>query len=169
MRPNSLRTRLILVILAPLLVIALLQISVAVVVWFGVGLGLRALLDLEDAIGRRTPPELERIRRRVPVETQGMVTTLNTLLDRISRRISSKDEFISNAAHQLRNPVAGVLVLAAAVENAPNVESAKARSTEPLPAAREASQLTDQLLSFERASGVDIRQSGALSDFVHFI
>ncbi|MEO0831158.1 MAG: sensor histidine kinase, partial [Pseudomonadota bacterium] len=146
-------------------VIGLLVVSVAVVVWFGVGLGLRPLLDLERAIARRTPTELEPIQRAVPVEAQGLVRTLNSLLDRISRRISSKDEFISNAAHQLRNPVAGVLALAEAVQNAPNPKAAQARSGELVQAAREASALTNKLLSFERASGTDMRQSGAPVDF----
>jgi two-component system sensor histidine kinase TctE len=141
-------------------IIALLVMSVAVVVWFGVRLGLRPLLDLEHAIAKRTPSELEPIRRSVPVETQGLVTTLNLLLDRVSRRISSKDEFISNAAHQLRNPVAGVLALAEAVQSAPNAKAARARSAELVQAAREASDLTNKLLSFERASGPDILTSG---------
>ncbi|MEO0380242.1 MAG: sensor histidine kinase [Pseudomonadota bacterium] len=150
-------------------VIALLVLSVAVVVWFGVGLGLRPLLDLERAIAKRTPTELEPIRRAVPIEAQGLVHTLNSLLDRISRRISSKDEFISNAAHQLRNPVAGVLALAEAVQNAPSPKAAKARSAELVDAAREASTLTNRLLSFERASGMDMRQSGDVLDFAALI
>ncbi|MEM5521448.1 sensor histidine kinase [Sulfitobacter sp. AS59] len=141
-------------------VITLLVLSVAVVVWFGVGLGLRPLLALERAIAERSPTELKPIRRAVPAEAQGLVNTLNALLDRISRRISSKDEFISNAAHQLRNPVAGVLALAEAVENAPNPKAAQKRSAELLLAAREASDLTNKLLSFERASGTDILRSG---------
>ena len=141
-------------------VIALLILSVALVVWFGVGLGLRPLLDLEKAIAKRSPTELEPIRRPVPIEARGLVDTLNRLLDRISRRISSKDEFISNAAHQLRNPVAGVLALAEAVHNAPNVQAAKQRSAELVQAARETSILTNQLLSFERAGGKELDQSG---------
>ncbi|MGC1261799.1 MAG: sensor histidine kinase, partial [Jannaschia helgolandensis] len=141
-------------------VIALLILSVALVVWFGVGLGLRPLLDLEKAIAKRSPTELEPIRRAVPIEARGLVDTLNRLLDRISRRISSKDEFISNAAHQLRNPVAGVLALAEAVHNAPNVQAAKQRSAELVQAARETSILTNQLLSFERAGGKELDQSG---------
>jgi two-component system sensor histidine kinase TctE len=145
-------------------VIAVLVLCVALVVWFGVGLGLRPLLDLEAAIAKRTPTELEPIRRSVPVEARGLVLTLNALLDRISRRISSKDEFISNAAHQLRNPVAGVLALAEAVQNAPSAELAQKRSAELVEAAREASQLTHQLLSFERASGTDPALSGVRLD-----
>ena len=150
-------------------VIFLLVLRVAIVVWFGVGLGLRPLLDLERAIAKRTPSELEPIRRTVPAETQGLVNTLNALLDRISRRISSKDEFISNAAHQLRNPLAGVLALAEAVENAPNLKAAKKRSAELVTAAREASDLTNKLLSFERARGTDILRSGLPVELVAFV
>lgn len=142
-----------------IVVIALLVVSVGFIVWFGVGLGLRPLLDLQNAIARRTPTDLEPIQRSVPLEAQGIVTTLNDLLDRVSRRISSKDEFISNAAHQLRNPVAGVLALAEAVENAPHPEAARTRSAELVQAAREASRLTNQLLSFERAAGSDVAEN----------
>lgn len=135
-------------------------ISSGVVVWFGVGLGLRPLLDLESAIARRSPTELEPIRRAVPVEAKGIVQTRNRLLDRISRRISSKDEFISSAAHQLRNPVAGLLARAEAVENAPTPDVAKRRSSELVQAAREACALINKLLSFERANGINMRHSG---------
>ncbi|MEP5089512.1 MAG: HAMP domain-containing sensor histidine kinase, partial [Paracoccaceae bacterium] len=104
------------------------------------------------------------IRRNVPVEVQPIVSTLNALLDRVSRRISSKDEFISSAAHQLRNPIAGVLALAEAVETAPSPEAAKKRSAELVLAARDATHLTNQLLSFERAKESDIERSGEKLD-----
>ncbi|MEM1076649.1 MAG: sensor histidine kinase [Pseudomonadota bacterium] len=165
------------VVLRSLAVVGLLMACIGLVIWFGVGLGLRPLLDLEDAIGMRSPSELEPIRRVVPTEAQGLVSTLNVLLDRVSRRISSKDEFISNAAHQLRNPVAGVLALAEAVKNAPDAAAAKKRSSELVEAARQASQLTNQLLSFERAAGSDLLHAtngldltAVISDVVdHFI
>lgn len=144
--------------------IVLLVLSVAFIVWFGVGFGLKPLLELEDAIARRTANDLTPIRRAVPIEAKGIVATLNDLLERVSRRISSKDEFISNAAHQLRNPIAGVLALAEAVENAPTAEATKSRSAELVTAARDAAHLTNQLLSFERARGADIAQTGAHFD-----
>lgn len=145
-------------------VIALLVTCVALIVWFGVRLGLLPLLELEGAIARRSSSDLEPIRRAVPLETRGLVQTLNRLFDQVSRRISSKDEFISNAAHQLRNPIAGVLALAEAVESAPNEAAAKRRSRELLQAARETSQLANQLLSFERARGSDISLTGERLD-----
>ncbi len=150
-------------------VIAVLVVSVALVVWFGVRLGLRPLLDLEEAISKRTPTELEPIRRAVPVEAHGLVSTLNALLDRVSRQISSKDAFISNAAHQLRNPIAGVLALAESVQSAPDVATMKSRSVDLVEAARDASLLTNQLLSFERAKGTDMTSGGTQVDFSTFV
>ena len=53
---------------------------------------------------------------------------------------------------------------AAAVTTAPNPKTAQRRSAELLQAAREASDLTNKLLSFERASGTDVSASGSRID-----
>lgn len=150
-------------------VIALLIASVGLVVWFGVNLGLRPLLDLQDAVAERSPSELQPIQRAVPAEIRGLVATLNALLDRVSRRISSKDEFISNAAHQMRNPIAGVLALAESVQSAPTSEAMRTRSAELVEAARHASHLTNQLLSFERAKGTETTETMKPHDLTQLV
>lgn len=63
-----------------LIVIVALISTVAIVVWFGVNLGLKPLLDLEDAISKRNPEDLTPIRRKVPQETRGIVEQLNRLI-----------------------------------------------------------------------------------------
>ncbi|PTX53870.1 two-component system sensor histidine kinase TctE [Litoreibacter ponti] len=140
-------------------VLALLVLTVLVVTWFGLRLALRPLTNLEAAIARRDVGDLSPIKRSVPQEVTGIVATLNLLLDRISRRISSKDQFISNAAHQLRNPIAGVVSLTQSLE----VDGAAPKQLERITALRSASQhlsrLSNQLLSFERN-----RELGQLSD-----
>ncbi|PIB25613.1 hypothetical protein BFP76_00270 [Amylibacter kogurei] len=55
----------------------------------------------------------------------------------------------------MRNPIAGVLALAESVQTAPNAKAMSERSSELVLAAREASHLTNQLLSFERAKGTE--------------
>ena len=65
--------------------------------------------------------------------------------------------------------MAGVLALAEAVTTAPNPQTAKKRSAELLQAAREASDLTNKLLSFERASGTDVSQTGSPIDLTRLI
>ena len=125
--------------------------TVGAVVWFGINLGLKPLTDLRAAISKRTPDDLGLIKREVPKELKGIVATLNGLLGQISDEMESKDAFISNAAHQLRNPVAGVLSMAEAVQSAPSAADAKERTNDLVEAARHTSRLATQMLSFERA------------------
>ena len=133
-------------------VIASLVIAVALVVWFGVRLGLRPLLALETAIAQRSPDDLTAIRRRVPVEAQGIVRTLNRLFGQVSSSMAAKDVFISNAAHQLRNPIAGVVAMSDAVLSAKTFEDMQERSQELGRASRRAGDLANKLLALERAT-----------------
>ena len=131
--------------------IAAIIAAMALIVWFGVRIGLAPLNDLEDAISRRSPLALSEIRRPVPVEVQGIVQTLNSLLSELRLTFHAKDEFISNAAHQLRNPIAGVLAMAEAVQSARTLPDAQERSQQLVVAAQGASDLANSLLAFERA------------------
>jgi two-component system sensor histidine kinase TctE len=137
-------------------VIAILIGSVALVVWFGVSHGLRPLLDLEDAISRRSSDDLSPIRRAVPPEIRGLVTHLNTLFGQVEHAMDAQTTLISNAAHQLRNPIAGVLAMAEAVHSAPTSQAAKERSAGLLSAARRASDLANKLLTLERVRAAPV-------------
>ncbi|WP_227270418.1 sensor histidine kinase [Roseobacter weihaiensis] len=135
------------------LIIASMIGALAVIVWFGVRRGLAPLIDLEDAIARRSASDLSPIQRRIPQEVSGIVGRFNKLLDEVSRSFDAKNAFISDAAHQLRNPITGVLSLAESVANAKSLEDAKERSQDLLEAARDAGQLANNLLTLEKARG----------------
>ncbi|MEL6523411.1 MAG: sensor histidine kinase, partial [Pseudomonadota bacterium] len=141
-------------LLRSLLAISGLIAALALIVWFGVRVGLRPLTDLESAIASRSSAELTPIRRAVPVEVGGIVTTLNRLFGQVTQSMTAQSDFISNAAHQLRNPIAGVLSLAEAVNAAPNFAEARKRSTDLLEAARETADLGKKLLLLERAKAI---------------
>ncbi|MEX0309605.1 MAG: sensor histidine kinase [Tateyamaria sp.] len=138
-------------VMRAMLAIAGMIAALALIVWFGVRYGLRPLTDLESAIASRTSDELSPIKRAVPVEVAGIVTTLNRLFGQVTQSMTAQSEFISNAAHQLRNPIAGVLSLAEAVNSAPNFAAAKGRAADLLEAAEDAATLSQQLLLLERA------------------
>ncbi|WP_299284428.1 sensor histidine kinase [uncultured Tateyamaria sp.] len=133
------------------LIIASMIGALAIIVWFGVGRGLAPLIDLEDAIARRSVTDLSPIKRRIPQEVSGIVGRFNDLVGELSRTLDAKNAFISDAAHQLRNPIAGVLSLAESVSNAKSLEAANARSADLLEAAREVGQLANNLLTLDRA------------------
>ena len=132
------------------LIIASMIGALAIIVWFGVRFGLTPLLDLEDAIARRSANDLSPIKRRIPPEVSGIVGRLNALLEELSKTLDAKTAFISDAAHQLRNPIAGVLSLAEAVHGAKSTEDMVQRSNDLLEAARSASHLANDLLTLER-------------------
>ncbi|MBW4709722.1 sensor histidine kinase [Roseobacter sp. YSTF-M11] len=141
-------------LLRSLLAITGLIAALGLIVWFGVRIGLRPLTDLEAAIASRNSDELTPIQRAVPTEVGGIVATLNRLFGQVTRSMAAQSEFISNAAHQLRNPIAGVLSLAEAVDAAPTMEESRKRSRDLLDAARETANLSQQLLLLERAKSI---------------
>ncbi|MEY2992908.1 MAG: hypothetical protein RI946_2302 [Pseudomonadota bacterium] len=129
-----------------------LLVTLALVVWFGVQLGLRPLDDLQDAIDKRSQSDLSPIKRAVPIEFKGIVSTLNRLFAQVSDSISAQQTFISDAAHQLRNPAAGILAMAEAINSAQTDADRDQRIDKLLYAAKHSVHVTEQLLSLERLS-----------------
>lgn len=127
-----------------------LLLTLALVVWFGVERGLRPLVDLQQAIAMRSPDDLSVIKRPVPKEAKGIVDTLNRLFSKVQESMTAHQVFISNAAHQLRNPAAAVQSMAEAVRDAPTEEDRTHRADELVVAARASARVADQLLSMDR-------------------
>ncbi|GGE62347.1 sensor histidine kinase [Actibacterium pelagium] len=127
-----------------------LLLTLAVVVWFGVERGLRPLVDLQQAIAMRSPDDLSEIKRPVPKEAKGIVDTLNRLFFRVQANMTAHQVFISNAAHQLRNPAAAVQSMAEALRDAPNTDERGRRVEELVIAARASARVAEQLLSMDR-------------------
>ncbi|MBF9044759.1 sensor histidine kinase [Rhodobacterales bacterium HKCCE4037] len=133
--------------------------AVGLIVWFGVRFGLRPLLDLEQAIEQRSSTDLTPISRPIPDEVQGIVGRLNALLSELAATMQAKDRFISDAAHQLRNPIAGVLALSEAVMASKTEDDFRTRSADLTEAAAHAARLTEDLLAFERARSAPSTES----------
>ncbi|NVK30159.1 MAG: sensor histidine kinase [Gammaproteobacteria bacterium] len=127
-------------------------IALAVAIWLGVQVGLRPLDSLQSAIQRRSADDLSPIRRPVPAEVTGIVATLNRLFKQVQDSLSAHQSFISDAAHQLRNPAASTLALAEALADAKSDEDRQALLQELLDAARASARTTAQLLSMERVA-----------------
>lgn len=134
-------------------VMGLMIAATVAVVWFGVDRGLRPLTELRDAISRRSAKDLSPISRPMPEELGGIVRTFNRLLEQLSDAFATRDRFLADAAHQLRNPVAAVLSTAEALEGQSDPDERARREADLLAAARHASRLTRQLLTYERLTG----------------
>ena len=84
------------------------------------------------------------------MEVRHIVRRLNKLFSEVTEEQASRDRFISNAAHQLRNPIAAIQSLAEVSQNAPDLSEAQKRNRELVSASRSLVRLTEQLLSYER-------------------
>ena len=133
------------------LAIAAIMVSLVLIVWFSVRAGLGPLLELEDAIERRSSDDLSPIKRHVPEEVEGIVSRLNILFGQVSETMNAQSDFIANAAHQMRNPIAGVQSLALATLSARSEGERKVRAEDLQQAVRELAQLNEKLLLQERA------------------
>ncbi|OJI93743.1 two-component system sensor histidine kinase TctE [Planktotalea frisia] len=141
--------------LQAVLLALILVLTVAMVVYFGVQIGLRPLQQLEAAIQQRSTADLRPIERHIPAEARGIVQRLNELFGKLTEAQVSKDRLISNAAHQLRNPVAAIHTMAQAVEASKTMKDSRERASELVQETRLAMHITQQMLSLERLKAVE--------------
>ena len=130
-------------------------VAAGLLVWFGINLGLRPLLQLREAVALRSPDDLGPIRRAVPKEVRSLVGAMNSLFVRLSDAFALRDAFISDAAHQLRNPIAAIQAQAEAATTAPSEAELRIGVADLAETARRTGRLTQQLLSMEKARGRD--------------
>lgn len=78
----------------------------ATAIWVGVGRGLLPLARVESAVESRAPGDLSPLSVEEPVEIMSLIKALNRLFKQLDRDIEMQKRFTSNAAHQLRTPLA---------------------------------------------------------------
>ena len=138
-------------------------IAVAFSVNWAVRRALRPLLELKEAVERRSPRDLSALDEKAPPEeVRPLVQSLNRLFSLVNAQAESQRRFVADAAHQLRTPLAGLQAQVEAWAQAANASSA-GTTTLPLRideinrlrgATRRTSQLANQLLALSR---VDMR------------
>ncbi len=131
---------------------AVLVVLASLAVWFGVGIGLRALTSMRREIENRSHVDLSPIGESgAPAEVQPLVRAMNDLLSRLSAALAAQQRFIADAAHQLRTPVAALKTQAElAIRLSRDSESSPALQ-QLHTAADHAARLVNQLLTMARA------------------
>jgi two-component system sensor histidine kinase TctE len=83
--------------------------SVMIAVWIGVGRGLAPLERLQKLVAERNRPStLQLPEAQAPKELFGLVHMHNVQSEKLAETLELQEHFITNAAHQLRTPLAGL-------------------------------------------------------------
>ena len=138
---------------AQLLVPLLLQVPLlALLIWFGVRRGLQPLDTLSAAIAQRRPHALSALDNAgQPRELQPLVTTLNDLLARLDAALQQQRDFVADAAHELRTPIAALQLQLDLLQRADSPEEREQSIAQLRSGLQRATHLTQQLLSIARA------------------
>lgn len=93
--------------------------GLAALIWLVVGHGLRPLEQLALAVGERNPDVLHPVpATNLPKELRPLAKSLNDLLQRLDRAIKTQRDFVADAAHELRTPLAALKLQAQLAERA---------------------------------------------------
>lgn len=88
--------------------------------------GLKPLTDVAAQIEARGQSNLSPVPQRdLPREARVLVTRINDLLERLSNAMRAQKRFVADAAHQLRTPLAAVLLHAERAERAQDISSGR--------------------------------------------
>ena len=140
------------ILIDTVLPLSVLVLAMSALVWAGVRTGLAPLARLREAVSGRGPNDLAPIElHSAPEEVRDLAAAVNTLLAAVHASVVEQRRFISDAAHQLRTPLAGLksqseLALKEATDPAQRARLERVRES----AARSA-HLVTQLLTLARA------------------
>lgn len=131
--------------------IALLAIGLALA-WVNVNQGLKPLTDLAKQIEASDLESLTPVaEQHLPKEARVLVKRLNELLARVKASLQSQEHFVADAAHQLRTPLAALILHADAAERAADAEARRRALRGLRSSAERAARLSQQLLLLMRA------------------
>jgi len=137
----------------------LLLLAAAVAARFGIPSGLAPLQRLAESLRKRAGTDLSPVDiKAVPDEIRELVGALNALLDRLRSANTRQREFLQDAAHQLRTPLAGLQMQLELLESRPLDEKTRSELRQSV---NRVTRLANQLLALARAETGGRMLSGA--------
>jgi two-component system OmpR family sensor kinase len=121
-----------------------------VFIWIVVGRGLAPIARLARAIATRSPSAMEPVSEAVPEEVQPLVRALNDLLSKLGAALQAQRQLVADAAHELRTPLAALLLQTQLVERASSAEQRSAALDELKRGIERATRVMQQLLTLAR-------------------
>lgn len=152
-----------------LLPVGALMLMTLAFVWYGIRAGLRPLDALREELAQRSHHDLRPVETRVPVELQPVINEINQLLARLDLSLASQRSFVSDAAHQLRTPIAALQAQVEVALDDTNPETRRHQLDQIRAATARLSHLAHQLLALARAEpgGLSTSEPLSLPDIAH--
>jgi len=146
---STLTREILLVMVAPQLALLLAALVLARI---NVDRGLKPLTDLAEAIQSRGHENLSPVAAEgLPAEARILASRLNELFARVATAMQAQERFVADAAHQLRTPLASLLLHAEAAERAEEPQTRHRALRNLRTAIERATRVSQQLLILMRA------------------
>lgn len=130
----------------------LLVLLVGVLAWLGIRLALAPLARLQREIRSRSPQDLRPLHCEVPREVRALVAAIDSLMLRLAGTLDAMQEFISDASHQLRTPLAALQTQAEVALREADAAALRAAVGRILEVTARTTRLANQLLSHARGT-----------------
>ncbi|MEK8053176.1 sensor histidine kinase [Ideonella sp. DXS22W] len=136
------------------------MVLMTLIVWAGIRAGLQPLALLQRQVEGRAANSLAPIRLdAAPPEVRALAQAINTLLGEVGQQVQVQKRFISDAAHQLRTPLAGLKSQTELALREAGADAAlRARLQRVHESATRSAHLVAQLLTLARAEPESARQ-----------
>lgn len=130
-----------------MLLVVLAGVAVIFLAILAMRLALRPLDRIERAIIARDPLDLSPFTSTTPREVEALVGSINRFMERLSRRVHALQDFVADAAHQMRTPITAIRAQAELAVEEDDPERLKMLVRRIRARAIGVGRLTDQLLS----------------------
>ncbi len=136
-----------------------LLLGIGVAIWLVIHWSLRPVTRVTESLTTRPPLDLTPLPEAgLPGEFTPLVRSFNELMTRLAQALKSEREFLGEAAHELRTPLAALLTQAQVLQHASHPDEAQTALTQLVAGIDRTSRLAQQLLD---AARVDSGSSAA--------
>ncbi|MCF5223985.1 sensor histidine kinase [Pseudomonas syringae] len=148
----------------------LLLLLAGVLMWFVVHHTLRPVVALGAAMRERRNFDLTQLPSvPLPIELHSLVASFNHILQRLEEAVQDERQFIGNAAHELRTPLAALQAQAQVALRAPLAVDKDVALSKLLTVAQHSSRLSEQLLDLARLTAGARAPNHGLADLSELV
>lgn len=123
----------------------------AIAIWFVIVQALQPLNRTARAVAKRSPSSMTPIDTEgLPYELKSLVDAINSLMRRLGDSLSAQQRFASDAAHELRTPLAAIKLQAQLLSRAKDPETRAKYASRLQEGVARATRLVQQLLTIAR-------------------